>query len=585
MPIFYILLLAILSLLPSARAKAQTPLTDAQIMQIKIPQLNSMADSCMRKADTINAIQYYIMLAGKYNDRLDEKEKRMCAKACASIGAIYFSLENYIPAFEFYLKSIQISESQNFTDILGECYNDIGNIYGVFEDLHQAIEHYQTALGYAEQTKDEDLKKKILMNLTGVSIMLNLNDQAKTYYTRMTKCSDKDSLQEYFMLFHKGLIKSIENKRQEAVADLLYAARYAKQKNMEPQFIATIYANLGNIYYECQNLDSALYYCSLNDEYTRQNNLKYYRQKNLKTYYTTCKAAGKDEEAYRLQDEYLTLSDSIFNQNEYNIMRKSQLAYEMNKSYKRIQSLTADQLDKQEQIRKQKYMLMLLAIGVLVFGAAFYMVWRQKRKLDDAYKDLFEKNRELILAGESHQHTRRQLQNQIEILKEDNGKLYEENLLLRRQNSIAATAEEADSCPQEEEKKNMTARINDSLKDTLQKNIAHIMEETTQYCDYNFSLEKLAAMVGSNSKYVSQIINETYGKNFRTFINEYRIREACKRLLDNDNFGSYTIKAIGESVGYKSHTNFTDLFKKITGIAPSIYQKLAKEKNTEKTPT
>lgn len=565
----------------SLSAQSQPDLTDEQILQIQIPQLNHLADSCMRQKDTINAIQYYIILAGKYNDQLNKDEKRICAEACAAIGAIYFSFENYIPAFEFYLKSIQISESQNFTDVLGECYNDIGNIYGVFEDLHQAIEHYQTALTYAEQTKDQNLKKKILINLTGVSLMLNQADQAKTYYNRTMQYTGNDSILNYFRLFHKGLIKSIEGNQQEAVADLLSAIQYANQKKMGPEFTASIYANLGNIYYECQYLDSALYYCQLNDRYTQENNLKYYKQKNLKTYYQTCKAAGKEQEAYRLQDEYLQLSDSLFNQNEYNTLRKSQLAYEMNKSYKRIQNLTADQLEQQEQIRRQNYLLLCLSLGILVFGFLFYGVWRQKRKLNHAYKDLFERNRELIFMEQNHQQSRRHFKLQIEALKDYNERLEEENHQLR-QHTITEITENNTENTEEEEEKKQANKINEDLKESLLKNITHIMEETTDYCDYNFSLEKLAAMIGSNSKYVSQIINETYGKNFRTFINEYRIREACKRLLDHEQYGTYTIRAIGESVGYKSHTNFTDLFKKITGITPSLYQKLAKEKNTDK---
>ena len=84
-------------------------------------------------------------------------------------------------------------------------------------------------------------------------------------------------------------------------------------------------------------------------------------------------------------------------------------------------------------------------------------------------------------------------------------------------------------------------------------------------------------MVNSNSKYVSQVINEVYHKNFNTYINEFRIREARIRLTDLDNYGHYTIKAIAESLGYKSTTTFTNVFKSITGITPSIFQRMAKE--------
>lgn len=89
--------------------------------------------------------------------------------------------------------------------------------------------------------------------------------------------------------------------------------------------------------------------------------------------------------------------------------------------------------------------------------------------------------------------------------------------------------------------------------------------------------ENANVKAGVNSKYVSKVINEAYGCNFRAFINEIRIREAQRRLLDTDRYGSFTIKAIAESVGYKSHANFILLFKKYVGISPSQYQKMATE--------
>lgn len=103
------------------------------------------------------------------------------------------------------------------------------------------------------------------------------------------------------------------------------------------------------------------------------------------------------------------------------------------------------------------------------------------------------------------------------------------------------------------------------------------MENPDEFCNCDFSLERLAFLVESNSRYVSQVINETYNKNFRTFINDYRIKEAQLRLMNITEYGNYTIQAIAESVGYKSHTNFIVIFKRITGMTPSIFQKIAKE--------
>ena len=71
------------------------------------------------------------------------------------------------------------------------------------------------------------------------------------------------------------------------------------------------------------------------------------------------------------------------------------------------------------------------------------------------------------------------------------------------------------------------------------------------------------------------IINDTFQKNFKTLLNESRIREVCRRLSDEDNYGQLTIAAIANEVGYNSMNNFITVFKRITGMTPSKYRQLA----------
>ena len=93
-----------------------------------------------------------------------------------------------------------------------------------------------------------------------------------------------------------------------------------------------------------------------------------------------------------------------------------------------------------------------------------------------------------------------------------------------------------------------------------------------------FNLAALAKMVNSNTKYVSAVINFTYGKNFRTFLNEYRIREASHMLADKQGCGNLTIAAIASAVGFASANGFVNAFKKTVGVTPSVYKKLSQER-------
>ena len=69
-------------------------------------------------------------------------------------------------------------------------------------------------------------------------------------------------------------------------------------------------------------------------------------------------------------------------------------------------------------------------------------------------------------------------------------------------------------------------------------------------------------------------------RDFSTALQTFRIREACRRLSPrSEGFSNYTIEAVAESVGFRSRSNFHSIFKKITGLTPSQYQKLARKEN------
>lgn len=113
--------------------------------------------------------------------------------------------------------------------------------------------------------------------------------------------------------------------------------------------------------------------------------------------------------------------------------------------------------------------------------------------------------------------------------------------------------------------------LDDDFKQGLKEKITQVLSETDKILSQDFCLAELAELCDSKSKYVSQVINELYGQNFTSLINSLRIDEACKRMSDKENFGSYTLEAIGQSVGFKSRVTFYNAFKKYKGMTPSEY--------------
>lgn len=93
-----------------------------------------------------------------------------------------------------------------------------------------------------------------------------------------------------------------------------------------------------------------------------------------------------------------------------------------------------------------------------------------------------------------------------------------------------------------------------------------------QYTSPGFNLDILSEHLGVNRKYLSKAINSATGKNFNTYINEYRVKEAI-RLLSNPANKFLSIDDIGKQVGFSNRSSFYDSFRKMTGISPSHFKK------------
>lgn len=120
--------------------------------------------------------------------------------------------------------------------------------------------------------------------------------------------------------------------------------------------------------------------------------------------------------------------------------------------------------------------------------------------------------------------------------------------------------------------------LNDETRRDLIVKIEEVMATIPEICDKGFSLQRLTSIVGSNTSYISRIINEHYKVSFGNLLNKYRIQEACRRMKDTDKYGNLTIDAISESVGFNTRATFTKAFRVNIGMLPSEYLKLVRAK-------
>ncbi len=108
----------------------------------------------------------------------------------------------------------------------------------------------------------------------------------------------------------------------------------------------------------------------------------------------------------------------------------------------------------------------------------------------------------------------------------------------------------------------------DDAKIWLQK-LEKVMQDKTPYTNPDLKLGDLSREIQISSHQLSQLLNDELGKNFTTYVNEFRIAEAC-RMLSTDR--RFTLESIGYEVGFNSKSTFFAAFKKIKGVTPAGYQ-------------
>ncbi len=99
------------------------------------------------------------------------------------------------------------------------------------------------------------------------------------------------------------------------------------------------------------------------------------------------------------------------------------------------------------------------------------------------------------------------------------------------------------------------------------------MDEEKPYLNGDLTIADLSLRTGIPKYYITEVLNEKYGRNFFSFINEYRVREVINRMND-PKYQHYTILAIAFDAGFNSKSTFNSFFKTYTGKTPSVYRQL-----------
>ncbi|MCH3924820.1 MAG: helix-turn-helix transcriptional regulator [Bacteroidales bacterium] len=99
-------------------------------------------------------------------------------------------------------------------------------------------------------------------------------------------------------------------------------------------------------------------------------------------------------------------------------------------------------------------------------------------------------------------------------------------------------------------------------------------EKDKVFLNKDITINDLSKQLNTNKNNLSKLINTYLNKTFPTLLNEYRINEAIKLLVDKKTC-NYKMEAISEMCGYNNRQVFHCAFKKETGITPNDFRKMS----------
>ena len=113
--------------------------------------------------------------------------------------------------------------------------------------------------------------------------------------------------------------------------------------------------------------------------------------------------------------------------------------------------------------------------------------------------------------------------------------------------------------------------VSPRMMDEMQEKILNIIVMQKKYRDKDYSAKKLAEDLGTNTRYISAVVNVRFHMNYSSFVNKYRIDEAMTILVDK-RYQDLDMEDVGYMVGFANRQAFYGSFYRFVGITPRQYR-------------
>lgn len=461
------------------------------------------------------------------------RDKDLMIVAHIDKGVIYYyNYKKYQLALNEYLEAYEYSKNTKNEYLRYQNLYHIGVVKSYLGYYDEAVELFSKCLVYYREKSNADIHPNLIYN--NKKGYLNSLHQLIICYRHLGKYkemdaaiekglsetgNDKDYAQEkgYFLL-SKGISEYREEQYEKALSDLNLSLPSIRNSRDFAR-LSVNYFFIGKSYLGMNDAKkSVIYFKKIDSIFNKHQFILPELRENYEILINYSKK-NKDQAQQLYYTGQLLKADSIMSRD------FSYLSPKIHKDYD-----TKTLLDEKNKLQKMNYLVTVIIILLIIWAIGLIMLFTKKQKKAKEIKQKY--------------------------------------ILLEEKFVQDQTIAEVHHTPLEEKR----GTLHESKVEELLRKLK-IFENKKGFTQKGLTISKLASQLGTNSSYLSQVINEHKGGNFNKYLSQLRINYITNLLFEDKKYLRYNIETLAKECGIASRQNFSDLFYEINGIRPTDFIK------------
>lgn len=370
------------------------------------------------EAEVLGHIASVLYDSGSYNSSIQSFEyslaiteelnnKEQSAKLLENIALVYENTYRYDDALKYLNKSLEIKEELGDNSGRSEIHKNKGNIYYEQSDFDLAINELEKALEIDEAEQNEDEIGGTLNSLGSAFYAKEEFEKAEELYEKSLEQSVKrENLRDQSILLNNiGNINFNLSKYEKAI-DYYEQSLKIKSELSFKEGMATTLHNIGNAFFAQKEYSKSLEYYLSSQELAEESNFREVVWKNYEAFAKTYASLGNYKQAFENYRNY-TRSKYEFDSQEKQLVelreqyesskiavknlrselkKQNRIArYEAERNTREMQIIQLEVTNKQQQLNKQRIIIISFIIGSLFILLFLLIITRQYRQKNKAF--------------------------------------------------------------------------------------------------------------------------------------------------------------------------------------------------------